>query len=279
MMDPTALVGKIKNENIEILDVKIIGVTSRKGIGRLIKRLRDKITLTTPGILNRRTLERSLALDRNAWLSEGIMGSKKRSKPIVRMRMRMLWKRARTVPCPLRFQTYSKLTQKLHIIGKLIMLRSKEWSLCRLGWVTWAAIPRHRLLGVMGTKRVRSWGDHSRLNNAMVGMNERLKGNSEVKNLERSFADLIKKNMDLEDKFDRVANFLVRVMHLMTTTLYLMQTNKDGATEEKKVETIRSLYGFLADDWLCKHSWRAQGTNDWLPSGGVILVELFSCGS
>lgn len=54
--------------------------------------------------------------------------------------------------------------------------------------------------------------------------------------------------MELEDKFDRVGNFSIHDMHLVTTTLHLMQTNQDRGNDDKEVETNHTLYGFLAND-------------------------------
>ena len=45
-------------------------------------------------------------------------------------------------------------------------------------------------------------------------------------------------------------NFLIRVMHLVVTTLHLMQTNSVGDKNEKDVEINQNLYGFREDDWL-----------------------------
>ena len=69
-----------------------------------------------------------------------------------------------------------------------------------------------------------------------------------MENLERSIADLIKRNANLEDKFDRVVDFFVCVKHSMTTMLDFMQCNKDGAIDDKEVETPRSLHDSLVND-------------------------------
>jgi phosphate uptake regulator len=60
--------------------------------------------------------------------------------------------------------------------------------------------------------------------------------------------ELTKRIEDLEDKFDRVVNLLVRVMHSAMTTLHLLHTTDDGAMHVKNAETNRNLYGFLVDD-------------------------------
>lgn len=66
--------------------------------------------------------------------------------------------------------------------------------------------------------------------------------------MEETITTLIKKNEHLEDKFDRVPNFFMRVMHLVATTLQLLQAGMEGTTDEKDTKATKPLYGFLADE-------------------------------
>jgi len=66
--------------------------------------------------------------------------------------------------------------------------------------------------------------------------------------LEESITTLIKKNEHLENKFNKVSNFFVRVMHSTVTTLHLLQASKEGTTDKKDTKTTKSQYGFLVDD-------------------------------
>ena len=66
-------------------------------------------------------------------------------------------------------------------------------------------------------------------------------GKPNIEKLKKCIAILVKKNAELEDKFNRVANFCVLVMYSMATTLYLMQTNKEGTCDAKEMEMTHSL--------------------------------------
>ena len=50
------------------------------------------------------------------------------------------------------------------------------------------------------------------------------------------------------DNFDRIFYFFVCVIHSMTTMLEFMHSNKDGATDDKELETTRSRYDLLVDE-------------------------------
>lgn len=104
--------------------------------------------------------------------------------------------------------------------------------------------------GEDGKKPKKMVGDQSQLEGAIMGEIEKEKWILEIERLEKSIMNLVKKNAELEDKFARVTNSLVRVMYLATTTLYLMYNNKEGTNDAKDMETTPLLYGFLANDWL-----------------------------
>lgn len=46
-----------------------------------------------------------------------------------------------------------------------------------------------------------------------MGKKDKEQGNPEIRKLKKLIANLVKKNIELEDKFDKVANFSVRVDH------------------------------------------------------------------
>ena len=79
-----------------------------------------------------------------------------------------------------------------------------------------------------------------------MGKMDKEQGNPNIEKLKKSISILVKKNAGLEDKFNRVANFCVLVMHSMATTLYLMQKNKEGTCDARDIEMTHSLYIF----WL-----------------------------
>ena len=79
-----------------------------------------------------------------------------------------------------------------------------------------------------------------------MGKMDKEQGNPNIEKLKNSISILVKKNAELEHKFNRVANSCVLVMCSMATTLYLIQTNKEGTCDAKDMEITHSLYMF----WL-----------------------------
>ena len=57
--------------------------------------------------------------------------------------------------------------------------------------------------------------------------------NQAMQNLEKVVVNLTIVNEELEDKFDKVANFLICVIHLVVTTLHLLHTTNVGDKDEK----------------------------------------------
>lgn len=68
--------------------------------------------------------------------------------------------------------------------------------------------------------------------------------------LEETITSLIKKNIDVEDMSNLVVNFSMSVMHYVTTTIHLLQVDREEIKDVVDMLTTSSLYIFLGDDWL-----------------------------
>ena len=65
-------------------------------------------------------------------------------------------------------------------------------------------------------------GDDTQQKEETTGKVDKVQFCMELEKLERPICNLTKKNVEMEDKFVRVANFLVCIMHSTSITLLLM---------------------------------------------------------